>query len=232
MAKRLVPTRRVAGEFLLIIVGVLTAFALEAWWSAYVELKEQRVYLGAIALEFDLVVEELGELTETHRTNVDDLTALRRLLLSGRTELPRDSVLGFSRRLWRNQPFSPSMPVYVEFKESGRLSRIASGELARTLAEYEIAAEQSLLFDRYVRESMVQSWEPVLSSRIPFVLTSDEEDWARQVATSSAALAGDLEFMNLMATRLDVETQLLEARRGLLAAAIHVSEGLSAETGG
>lgn len=232
MAKRLVFGRRVAGEFLLIILGVLTAFALEAWWSARGESQEQQIYLEAIALEFDIVVEELGELTATHRMNVEDLNKLRSLLLSGRADIPRDSVLGLSLRLWRYQPFSPSMPVYVEFKESGGLSRIASEALARAFFEYEVAAERNLRFDGYVQESMVQSWEPVLSSRIPFVLTNEEEDWAREIATPSMDLARDLEFMNLMATRLEMETRLLESRTTLLTAASDVTERLSAETGG
>ena len=103
----------------LIVVGVLAAFGLEAWWSGQSEARAISESLRAITVEFETADSVIGWLEAEHRKNVEQFTALSRLLGTGRLDLAEDSVLRLSVPLWTFKNLTPTMPAYAEFLAGG-----------------------------------------------------------------------------------------------------------------
>ena len=216
--------RRGVAELALIVVGVLVAFGLEAWWSGHSEARAISESLRAITVEFETADSVIGWLEAEHRENVEQFTALSRLLETGRLDLPEDSVLRLSVPLWTFKNFIPTMPAYAEFLAAGGLTHLDQENLSEALFGYELQLEANRDFDDYLRTSMVMSWEPILSSRIPFGDLAENIPEALRLMTAPQLLAADLEFRNLIEVRIHVEGQLLARRESLRPAVRDVLE--------
>ena len=216
--------RRGVAELALIVVGVLVAFGLEAWWSGQSEARAISESLRAITVEFETADSVIGWLEAEHRENVEQFTALSRLLETGRLDLPEDSVLRLSVPLWTFRNFTPTMPAYAEFLAAGGLTHLDQENLSEALFRYELQLEANRDFDDYLRTSMVMSWEPILSSRIPFGDLAQKIPEALRLMTAPQLLAADLEFRNLIEVRIHVEGQLLARRESLRPAVRDVLE--------
>lgn len=211
--------RRGVTELVLIVVGVLVAFGLEAWWSGQREARAMAESLRAIAVEFESADSVIGGLEAENRENVEQFTALSRLLETGRLDLAEDSVLRLSGPLWTYRNFTPTMPAYAEFLARGGLTNLGQEDLSDALFRYELQLKANRDFDDYLRTSMVMSWEPILSSRIPFGNLAENIPEGLRLMTAPRLLAADLEFRNLIEVRIVVESGLL-TRRELLRAAV------------
>ena len=210
--------RRSSAELALIVVGVLLAFGLEAWWSGQSEARAMTESLRAITVEFETADSVLGWLEARHRENIEQFTALSQLLGTGRLDSAEDSVLRLSEPLWRNQNFAPTMPAYAQFLAGDGLSNLDHESLRDALFEYEQRLETNRVWDDYVRTSMVMSWEPTLSSRIPAGNLAENVPEALRLMTTPQLLAADLEFRNLIELRIVTERGLLTRRESLRAA--------------
>jgi hypothetical protein len=207
--------RRGVTELALIVVGVLVAFGLEAWWSGQSEARAISESLRAITVEFETADSVIGWLEAEHRENVEQFTALSRLLETGRLDLAEDSVLRLSVPLWTFKNLTPTMPAYAEFLAGGGLTNLDQENLSGALFRYELQMEANRDFDDYLRTSMVMSWESILSSRIPFGDLAENIPEALRLMTAPQLLAADLEFRNLIEVRIHVERQLLARRESL-----------------
>jgi hypothetical protein len=204
-------------ELTLIVVGVLLAFGLEAWWSGQSEARAMNESLLAITVEFETADSVIGWLEDRHRRNIEQFTALSRLLGTGRFDSSADSVLRLSGPLWYQQNFAPTMPAYAEFLAGGGLTNLDQENLVDALFRFEQQLERNRVYDNYVETSMMISWEPILSSRIPFGDLADSTE-ALRLMTNPQLLAADLEFRNLVELRLYGERTLLARRESLRAA--------------
>lgn len=174
--------------------------------------------LRAIKMEFEAADSVIGRLEADHRENVEQFTALSRLLGTDRSDAAADSVLRLSAPLWTFQNFTPTMPAYAEFLAGGGLTNLRRENLSDALFRYELQLKANRDFDDYLRTSMVMSWEPVLSSRIPFGDLAEDLPEALRLMTAPRLLAADLEFRNLIGVRIVVEGGLLMRRESLRAA--------------
>lgn len=210
--------RRGVTELALIVVGVLVAFGLEAWWSGQSEARAMTESLRAITVEFETADSVIGSLEAETRENIEQFTALSRLLETGRVDVAGDSVLRLSGALWTYQNFTPTMPAYAEFLAGGGLTNLDQENLRDALFRYELQLKANRDFDDYLRTSMVMSWEPILSSRIPFGDLAENTPEALRLMTAPRLLAADLEFRNLIEVRTVIERGLLTRRESLRAA--------------
>jgi len=210
--------RRGVMELALIVIGVLVAFGLEAWWSGQTEARAMTESLRAIEVEFEAADSVIGRLEASHRENIEQFTALSRLLETGRLDSVEDSVLTLSVALWTYQNFIPTMPAYAEFLAGGGLTTLDQENLSDALFRYELQLKANRDFDDYLRTSMVMSWEPTLSSRIPFGDLAENTAAALRLMAAPRVLAADLEFRNLIELRIVVERGLQTRRESIRAA--------------
>jgi hypothetical protein len=210
--------RKGVTELALIVVGVLVAFGLEAWWSSQSEARAMTGSLRAIKVEFEAADSVIGRLAANHRENVEQFTALSRLLETGRLDSAKDSVLTLSVPLWTYQNFTPTMPAYTKFVAEGGLTNLDQENLTDALFRYELQLKANRDYDDYLGTSMVISWEPILSSRIPFGDLAENIPEALRLMAAPQVLAADLEFRNLIELRIYVERGLQTRRESIRAA--------------
>lgn len=130
---------RMAAEFLVIVVGVLVALAVDEWSSSVQERELEREYLQALAMD-------LGEDSTAYAAalapNVEEaLTALRTIVpvARGADAMPSDTV-GFVRRMWEStfsvSQFEERRTTFEELLATGNLSLIRSAELRASIVSY------------------------------------------------------------------------------------------------
>lgn len=132
------PLARITAEVVAIVVSILLAFAIDAWWDERGErLEEQRV-LQQLTEEFEAVDGQLEfyvAMDERTLRNVSRIDSLMQAALEeGRPAImARDSTL---RWLVTQGTFAPTLPTLDGLRMSGRLTLIRDEELVAALAAW------------------------------------------------------------------------------------------------
>ena len=119
-----------------VLVAILLAFAIDAWWDLRIQDEEARAYLEALETE----------LIENRKIIDRDLETLRNWVAESRTFLEdvvspkaEPSYEQVGRMVWETGPeqTTPLLRAAVDdLKSSGGLQAIRSAELRRAIAEY------------------------------------------------------------------------------------------------
>lgn len=116
-------SRSFGAEFLLIVVSILAAFALQAWWSARVEGEQMHARLGTLRDEFDATREDLAD----EAVKLDSVrSAIARLLATVGPAAPLVSIDSLTASLDRS--FRAST---IELRDGSLQALLASGQLAQ-----------------------------------------------------------------------------------------------------
>jgi len=220
-----VPLARLVAEAFLIIISILLAFSLDAWWGARQEAAEEQDILGRLRAEVEANLAELSERRDAHEKVRRAAEAL--LALTGPTapqDVSEDSV---GRLIWDATAawsYDPADGVIVSLIGSGRLGIIQDDSL-RT----ELAGWPALVSD--MQEDEEAAWRVVDSRITPFL---DRHLAWRTLADLSADSAGSYgpgrsefpnevvallqnrEFENLIAGKLDAEESILSFSQQLV----------------
>ena len=222
---RAVLTRRDGLEVLLIILGILSAFSLEAWWERRGLEVLELDYLGAMSQEFSAAADTLDTLAARARWNARNLHLLDSLMSSGRRLAPADSIIEKAGALWYWQPYLMSMPAYDELRATIGINEVSDPGLRRALFEYEAVLRTHSDLEGYLVSAGVGYWEEILASRVPHPTGGEQY---RTLGVEPGDLARDLELRTLVLIRLDVEANLEGIREQLAAAAREVVDRIAA----
>jgi hypothetical protein len=128
-----VPWKRLTAEGFVVVVSILLAFGIDAWWDGYRDSERQRSQLAAMREEFSDSLNGLDEVLDSiqqHADGVDELI----LLLNGagvsEVEVP-GRLLGYAIG-WRTSDVSTS--TLDALIASGDLSFVANDALRKSLA--------------------------------------------------------------------------------------------------
>ena len=115
-------TRRLA-EALTITLGILAAFAIDAWWEEVRERREDAEHLTTVLRELGTTHSLLDDAIRLHRLSQDQAATLLELTASGDMTLPPDSVSRLTVGLFNS---------YIINAPTGALqAAIMSGAIAR-----------------------------------------------------------------------------------------------------
>jgi hypothetical protein len=207
-----------------VLVGILLAFAIDAWWDLRSQDEEARAYLAALETE----------LLENRRIVDRDLESLRSWVADSRSFLEdvvspsaEPSYEQVERMLWEMGPWqtTPLLRAALDdLKSSGGLQAIESAELRRAIADYDRkldrdASELDDLRDNF-REYTLQyhiqhgsftefEWEEY--AEVEESIGSFELDIEAFVANRTYAnllILRILNYSNLRDTHLEVQTQI------------------------
>lgn len=132
------PWLRIAAEAVAIVLSILLAFAIDAWWDERSDrLEEQRV-LQQLTEEFEAVSTQLERYVAMDRRTLRNVSRIDSLmqtaLADGRTAITvRDSTL---RWLVTQGTFRPTLPTLDGLRTSGRLTLIQDEELVTALSAW------------------------------------------------------------------------------------------------
>lgn len=158
------PWFRIGAEVVAIVVSILLAFAIDAWWDERGDrLEEQRV-LRQLTEEFEAVSTQLDRyvaMDERTLRNVSRIDSLMQAALAeGRPAIvARDSTL---RWLVTQGTFAPTLPTLDGLRTSGRLTLIQHQGLGAALSAWPAALEDAVEHQRD-SERIIFDTYPVLA---------------------------------------------------------------------
>ena len=162
--------RRVVPEALLIVLSILLAFGIEAWWSHQGELRAEVEALQGLSDDFG---ESLGRLAEARKDHVGVRDASVRLLaMTGPDANPAVSdpvVDTLITWLISGPKVLPVTATYDALIASGRLDLLRSEELRRELARWSTAIVDLREEERDAFRQMDERLLPYLWDYVPVV---------------------------------------------------------------
>ncbi len=185
---------RMGAEFLVIVVGVLVALAVDEWANSMEDRELEREYLQALAIDLS---EDSTAYAAALVPNVEEaLAALRTIVpvAHGAEVMPSDTV-GFVRLLWESTfsvtQFEERRTTFEELLATGNLSLIRSAELRASIVAYYEKAR--LTTNRSERRR--SSYDQLLNGYLPLRGELGEPATRRRVVADLAQLLRSEEFL-------------------------------------
>ena len=225
-----IPWSRVLAEGAVIVVSILLAFSIDAWWEERQERRQETEYLAAIIDEMDRNLEAIPGNRRVWERSYSDLMNARSLLQSGAyVDSASVFVMSLNRGLIYGVP-SISTAVFDDLRNSGRMVIIQ--DLGRRRLIIDLYAGMSAELVRFARtetpalaEIVSRHTPPGLIRQIGPRFTLDERNVAPQVLRSAADALGSEEALagalNTELRRRERERAFLDQHEGSLKAARH-----------
>ena len=126
---------RPLGEIAIVTVGILIAFALEAWWDGREKAAQEQVHLRALASDLQQNIGELKTLIEREK---EVMTSSQELLKLARVQQPGETARleELFYQVFNSARFEPVMGAYEALVNSGGLTLIRDESLRAALAEF------------------------------------------------------------------------------------------------
>jgi Family of unknown function (DUF6090) len=224
MGERWKAALRPLGEIAVVTVGILIAFALEAWWDNRATAAQEQVHLRALASDLAQNVSTLEALI----ANEEDLMAscgelLRRL--RGEAPASKAKTGDLLSEVFSSLRYEPVMGAYEALVNSGGLTLIRDEALRAALAAY--AAE--------LRGRYEESWSDdhyfafAREYAGPFMIAATQETDAAARERVYEAFLRDPRFREHLALRYYSERDMARKYRGLLEQAQKVRAQVQAQ---
>ena len=214
------PWGRIVAEGVLIVVSILLAFGIEAWWAGRAERRDEVDALRNLRVDFVETAQRLTAASEEH-TGLRD-SSIRLLAMTGPApsaqidELVVDSLL---MDLIGGPKVFPVTATLDALLGSGRLDVISSSEIRRELAAWSAAMVELQEEEREARAQMDQRFLPFLWDYVPVVtldLTAFSHEYGDVGLTPSRfnrryeALFAERRFENSVEERMNSSRRSLE----------------------
>ena len=133
------PTSRWALELIVLIAGILGAFALDSWWESRAEAQQMVLELRAVSEAFEGDKQQLEFMIDTHRrvvAGLGEILAMQAAAASaGRDRVTVPDSLLFTVLL--TPTFDPSLGALRVLIDSGRFALIQDRDLRQSLAGWQ-----------------------------------------------------------------------------------------------
>jgi hypothetical protein len=150
--------RSSARDVALIVVGILIAFFLDAWWDDQVEQKELIGTLKAVNSDFLSTKRELDAVVAANEEYIAGITTLVSLRPENIATLDTASKARLRRLLpTGGLTFDPVMGSLIAFISSGQINRLRDVDLRSLIGAWsglmdEIGEDQAILIDMYMAQ--------------------------------------------------------------------------------
>jgi hypothetical protein len=201
------------GEVAIVTVGILIAFALDAWWDRHNTAEQEQVHLRALANDLQRNVASLEKLIAMEDRIVASSEKLAHLARSGGGDVAL--AVELMNQVFNSGRYEPVMGAYEALVNSGGLMLIHDEDLRAALAAF--AAE--------VRGQYAESWTDQhyfafardYAGRISLMHLQKADDAERQ--RQVAAMLAEPKFLEHLALRYYGERDISQKYRDLLAQA-------------
>ena len=162
--------KRLTAEGAVIVLSILLAFSLDAWWEAHTERSQALDAVVALGTDFEAARSELAGQVRTNEGILASSDSLLSLLEGGSVvDVPTDLLISLTRA----STYAPPTGALDELLASGRLSMIPDGELREALAAWPVTVERlnekMNLHESFVFEQLI----PEMRSIMPFRVVAD-----------------------------------------------------------
>jgi hypothetical protein len=187
MPARSIPWPRILAEGFAIVVSILLAFGIQAWWEGVEQGERERSYLISLRENFE---ETLARVPDQEQQRSIALHAVEALIdqFQGAERAPGDSLYVWFSLTSLPIAFDPPRAVFEDAVASGGIQLIRSDDLRIALAGYPPALAVVQLQDEAAWAVWERRLQPLLEGRVPRV------ERLRRGAVGNMGVYGELPF--------------------------------------
>lgn len=241
-----VPWLRVLVEGAAIVVSILLAFALQAWWEVQTELQEEQQILSAVYVEFQANLRTIADQV----ARVSDIEAATLAVMAEGASLePMASVDSLDQLIGRASWWSQSefeMAAIDAVTIGGQLSLIRSGDLRRMITTWQrdvvtferlVAQDYDFFFGAWMPFLNEMAYVPQIANAIKTVPGSGEANFTGQVPvwptkSDHRPLVRDRQFQGLLLQKVWIQDDILHTYETLESSLQDMLDVLSSEMAG
>ena len=154
--------RRLLTEGVVIVVSILLAFWIDAWWDTVQDHAEEREILGLLRAEFEANQKVLARTAGIHRLN---LGAMRKIISASETDMSiDDEYLGPLFLQAAGTPhYNPATGALAATISSGRIDLVRNIELRNRLAGWNSVVSDLILDEQTRRDFVIHQVRPAFA---------------------------------------------------------------------
>lgn len=194
--------KRLAIEAPVIVVSILLAFAIEAWWDERGERAAERVLLDRLHSDFTEISSALQLVEEEHREASDACIYFLSLVIGDTVPETAEADRKVAVVFLASRTFNPGSGAVESFSSGDGANLIRNQSLADKLFAWPGIVEELQEEEANLQKGVAERWAPFLSSRVnvgPYIPTFGEVMKGLPGAVSSMTrdpLVVDREFQN------------------------------------
>jgi len=194
--------KRLAIEAPVIVVSILLAFAIEAWWDERGERATERVLLERLQSDFIEISSALQLVEEDHREASDACIYFLNLAIGDTVPETGEADRKVAVVFLASRTFNPGSGAVESFSSGDGANLVRSQSLADRLFAWPGIVEELQEEEANLQKGVAERWTPFLSSRVnvgPYTSTFGEVMKGLPSAVSSMTrdpLVIDQEFQN------------------------------------
>jgi hypothetical protein len=207
-----IPWKRLAIEATAIVVSILLAFVIDAWWEDRGDRAAEQLLLKRIRVDFVEIQAAIRFIEEEHLEASSACVALLNFpageALPARPEVDRMIAIVFLT----SRTFNPGSGAVAAFLSSEGAKLVHNQPLSDLLLSWSGLVEELQEEDTYLQKGIAERWIPFLESRVnlgPYIATYGElvAELPSHVAkpASRAPLIVDQEFVNNVLDRFKLQ---------------------------
>jgi len=200
---RKIAWKRLAIEATAIVVGILLAFAIDAWWEERRERQAEIVLLERLRTDFSEIHAALAVVEEEHRAASEASLFFMSLAvgdpLPSTPEVDRMVALVFLA----SRTFNPGSGAVAAFNDSDSSRRIRNQSLADKILAWPGLVEELQEEEANLQKGVAERWTPYLASRAnlgPYIAVLGEQMHGMpghvSMPTNRQPLTVDADFLN------------------------------------
>ena len=134
---RIIPWASIAVEAIAIVLSILLAFAIDAWWAEKKESEVEHVALQALRSDFAASREQMTVVRQSLEGARLDVARFQSATPAELTEIAPDAIRSILTGLVKNRTFDPVTATLDALANDGRLGLISDTQLLRQLSKWQ-----------------------------------------------------------------------------------------------
>jgi len=201
---RSIPWARLSVEGALIIVSILAAFSIDAWWAARSDKAKERILLVSLSADFAEAEQLLSQIKSRH---IRLARAGEKLITYGESgNIPvgeRDDIDHAVSNHFDRAVYDPPMGTIDSILGSGNINLLSNYQLIAELTQWSAVVTHFRRIELAAQNNFYQQFYPYLASRVD--LEDLDKGFAKYVdfpweqePTDAYKLLSDQEFLNIV----------------------------------
>ena len=168
-----IPWKRLSVEAAAIVVSILLAFAIDAWWDERRERAEEREVLESLRVEFETNRDEAASVISFHDRVIQSVAMLMELRQDQILALPAKEVEEFLGSLGSPRTFDAVRGSVDALISSGKLGILQNRELREALTTFVNIVDDSVEDANYLAQSSITVWNEIVRNGGPWRARAD-----------------------------------------------------------
>ena len=158
------------GEIILVVIGILIAIQVDAWYKMKTEQEEINSYLLSIQREFEIEIYWIEEIKlKSLKDQLQDLNSMTRILINQETD-SLDYIVNYASELDKNKGIEFfDFPIVDEFIQLDYLAKIKDDSLRLDLKEYNKIVDYLNVDWKYSTEQQANIIQPFLVDNFTYL---------------------------------------------------------------